>query len=300
MEKKTKKNITKQIKNKKPKNSSVKKTKTTMKKKIMKKKTIKKKELKAKKKVIEPKKQKSVTKTTLQNIKVKTEKIDISWLINLFKDHALRKRLVEIGGEETIEVLKGLTKYTSDEDISNNCNIKISDVRAVLNKLHGANIVSYDKTKDERSWFIYHWYIKKNALLELAKEVKQEQKLLENQFNPYEYYFCPNCRAAENIHQDDAAVTDYFCPVCNNHLLPLVEKENFEKNPELYVHNQNMNKNKNQMTGEIDINENEKNKQEIAIEIDLENDSEDNLVDEKENYDNPKDGKDKKPYKKNK
>nr|1Q1H_A Chain A, Transcription Factor E [Saccharolobus solfataricus] len=64
-------------------------------------------------------------------------------------------------GDDVIDVLRILldkgTEMT-DEEIANQLNIKVNDVRKKLNLLEEQGFVSYRKTRDKDSgWFIYYW-----------------------------------------------------------------------------------------------------------------------------------------------
>lgn len=168
------------------------------------------------------------------------KKVSLDWIVGLMKDLRLRRKLVEVGGEETIEVIKGLTKYSMDDDISKNFSIKISDVRAVLNKLHTIGIVKYVKTKDSKtSWFVYNWYIDLDNLQLLSKKVKEEAAALAMASkNQYDYYFCPSCMTDE-FGLDDSYQMNFRCPICSTMLQPIAEKGKILKDLEAVKTNKN-------------------------------------------------------------
>lgn len=163
--------------------------------------------------------------STMLGIGTKNEKkVDLNWIINLLKDARLRGKLVEISGEETIEVIKALTKYSMDDEISKNFSIKISDVRSVLNKLHTFGIVKYIKTKDAKtSWFVYNWYIDLDNLQQLSLSLKNESTSVLESKNPYDYYFCPACMTDE-FTVDESYQMNFHCPICSSLLQPVAEK----------------------------------------------------------------------------
>ena len=164
----------------------------------------------------------------------KMSKQELEWLNNTLKNPALRKKLVSIGGEETIDVIKGLTCHSSDDDISKNFKIKISDVRAVLNKLHTLGIVKYMKSKDTKtSWFVYQWYIDCDNMQRMLDFVqKEESQADKSTVNEHEHYFCPSCFTDE-FHMDDAFQMNFKCPICSTLLQPICEKKNLTPQVEL-------------------------------------------------------------------
>jgi transcription factor E len=81
-------------------------------------------------------------------------------------------------GEYVIHVIKNFDGYISDEDLAKKCQIKPSEVRVVLNRLHAKGFAEYIRKKDKKNgWYSYIWYLKPAAaqkFYEGFKKIKQE------------------------------------------------------------------------------------------------------------------------------
>ncbi|MEM4633861.1 MAG: hypothetical protein QW275_01775 [Candidatus Anstonellaceae archaeon] len=86
-----------------------------------------------------------------------------------------RQRLIEMGGENTIDVIREFDKDMSDEELAKKIGIKASDVRVVLNRLHGCGLFSYTRVRDKDSgWYSYIWKMSEEKLKEFCQEQKSE------------------------------------------------------------------------------------------------------------------------------
>lgn len=139
-------------------------------------------------------------------------------LLTLLGDAKVRQLLIDAGGEHTLEIVKAFSKELSDDDLAKKLKIKISDVRATLNKLHNIGVVQYNRYKDsETGWFSYFWSLN----MEKTKGWVDEQMLKDSapsDISSSEYYFCPKC-GTESVYEF-AAASDYSfrCPLCNRAL----------------------------------------------------------------------------------
>lgn len=139
-------------------------------------------------------------------------------LLTLLGDPNVRQLLIDAGGEHTLEIVKAFSKELSDDDLAKKLKIKISDVRATLNKLHNIGVVQYNRYKDsETGWFSYFWSLN----MEKTRTWVDEQLRMESapsDISSSEYYFCPKC-GTESVYEF-AAASDYSfrCPLCNRAL----------------------------------------------------------------------------------
>ncbi|MEW5996822.1 MAG: hypothetical protein AB1657_04475 [Candidatus Micrarchaeota archaeon] len=139
-------------------------------------------------------------------------------LLTLLGDARIRQLLVDAGGEHTLEIVKSFSKELSDDDLAKKLKIKISDVRATLNRLHNIGVVQYNRYKDaETGWFSYFWSLN----MDKTKGWVEEQLMKDSapgDISSSEYYFCPKC-GSESIYEF-AAASDYSfrCPLCNRAL----------------------------------------------------------------------------------
>jgi len=141
------------------------------------------------------------------------------------KDPNIRRLIVNYAGEHSIPVLKLLERYSQDEEIANELNIRVSDIRAVLNKFNEAGFAYYDRSQDEETgWYYYKWNVDEKKFLRWI-----EEKLI-NEINKYKYlalegehYFCPNCGLEPLYKFEEAMDYQFRCPRCGSPLEYLEE-----------------------------------------------------------------------------
>src|SRR3989339_1740714 len=92
----------------------------------------------------------------------------------------VQEYLKSIAGDyanELVRVCENKKEGVSDEYIGKKVPIKITEIRAVLNRLHYQGIAAYTKTKDSKSgWYYYNWLINKGRVVELIVD-KQKCEL---------------------------------------------------------------------------------------------------------------------------
>lgn len=128
--------------------------------------------------------------------------------------------LTVIGGNELIELVKiceKKRKMFTDESISKKMNVKVTEVRALLNKLHFRGIMCYQKSRNQKTgWFNYTWELKKERLADLIieKQKEQLQKLYERRGieEDYNHFDCNIC--TERLPFEVAAEYNFVCPSC--------------------------------------------------------------------------------------
>ena len=135
--------------------------------------------------------------------------------LNLVKDF-----LDTLGGEEAVKLVKVCErkrKDFTDEDVSKQMNLKVTEVRAVLNKLHYRGIACYQKSRNQKTgWYNYTWVIRKDRLAELIGEQQKENLIkLEDKRNietDYNLFDCNECN--ERLPFEIAAEYNFICPAC--------------------------------------------------------------------------------------
>lgn len=139
-------------------------------------------------------------------------------LEELLSNARTRQILIDCGGEHALDIMKAFTKELSDDDLAKKLKIKISDVRATLNRLHNLGVVQYNRYKDaETGWFSYFWSLN----MEKTRNWVDDQLSRESapsDISSSEYYFCPKC-GSESVYEF-ASASDYSfrCPLCNRSL----------------------------------------------------------------------------------
>ncbi|MBN2122422.1 hypothetical protein JW721_05220 [Candidatus Micrarchaeota archaeon] len=151
-------------------------------------------------------------------VEKKLPPLDHGEISKLLSDRYTRHLVIDSGGEYALEIIRGFSNNSSDEDMAKKLKIKISDVRATLNKLHSLGIVEYTRHKDsETGWFSYYWYLNVARIKDwVSKKMDEEHRKLD--FSNGEHYYCPGCGGA-SIH-DFVSASDFGfkCPTCGSSL----------------------------------------------------------------------------------
>ncbi len=114
----------------------------------------------------------------------------------------------------------------SDDEIAKRCGLKVSDVRAVLNKLHEYGITTYVRERDkDTGWFSYNWTVDLIKLYEVMEKRQEKIEKRDEEALAYErsytFYVCGNAectRSAQRVPESDAVLTAYVCDRCGDHL----------------------------------------------------------------------------------
>jgi len=140
--------------------------------------------------------------------------------VEMLENGHVRNLLVELAGEKALKVVGEMTEPLSDEDISKCAGIKISEIRAVLNKLHAAGIAAYDRTRNDEGWYTYTWHLSEERTHEMLGERKaqeqqsaQERRVLES---TVDFYSCPSCfkKTSSRLNFEQAVEAGFRCPDC--------------------------------------------------------------------------------------
>lgn len=136
-----------------------------------------------------------------------------------------------IAGENAIELIRMCHKKkcgVTDETIAKRLDLKVTEIRTILNRLHYRGIVCYDKTKNKKTgWYSYTWAIKTKRIAELIIEQNTEQiQKLENKALLEENYSLFGCKRECAIVPFEVAAEYHFkCPECGKILGALDNKK---------------------------------------------------------------------------
>ena len=113
-------------------------------------------------------------------------------------DEHIKNLLLEVAGEKALAVACALEEPLSDEDLAGACKIKVSEVRAVLNKLHSLGLTSYERTRDKESgWYSYIWRLSLGGVDKILNKMKGAPEAeLDKSFD---FYTCKSCKKAEGV-----------------------------------------------------------------------------------------------------
>jgi len=131
-----------------------------------------------------------------------------------------RQKLISMGGENTINIIREFEKDMSDEDLSRKTGIKASEVRVVLNRLHNYGIFSYTRIRDRDSgWYSYIWKLSMEKLREqfgiVEGGVVGEETSIEDGENKYR---CTACSPEKLVDFENAVDVKFKCGRCGSPL----------------------------------------------------------------------------------
>ena len=121
------------------------------------------------------------------------------------------------GALELVKICENKRKMVTDEEISKKMKKKVTEVRAILNKLHYRGIACYQKSRNQKTgWYNYTWEIRKDRIADIINEQQKENldKLTQkmNLEADYSFFDCPKCN--ERAVFEIAAEYNFICPVC--------------------------------------------------------------------------------------
>ncbi len=133
----------------------------------------------------------------------------------------VRSFLIDIAGENAINVLRDFKEPMSDEDLAKKTKMKVSDVRVVLNRLHSFGITEYRRSRDKDSgWYSYVWNVSdgksKDVLGPIAGLSEQEKTVVGDEGG--DHYFCKACGSARIFPFDVAMNLAFRCDSCGGAL----------------------------------------------------------------------------------
>lgn len=154
------------------------------------------------------------------------QKAELEKLHQILSDSFVRQMLVEIGGENALVLVRNFYGNHSDEELSKRLELRISDVRATLNKLHNEGLVKYARSKDsETGWYSYAWTLNRDRIVDWVAQYSLKATGM-NGKEGIDYYFCPSCGLSSIIEFEMAHGSDFKCHKCTKSL-EFVEERHF-------------------------------------------------------------------------
>ncbi|MFH1306757.1 MAG: hypothetical protein ABIH83_03855 [Candidatus Micrarchaeota archaeon] len=158
----------------------------------------------------------------------KRERMNDIWVNLLLRDPRVRKWLVQMVGEYSIHVIQEFNQEMSDEELAKKSNIRASDVRVVLNRLHSSGLASYSRSRDRNSgWYSYIWRLDNKHAKELADGVGEiiNEKEMGGVGEEAEYYYCPKEGVETRVRFEVALEQKFKCISCGGPLKYLEQKK---------------------------------------------------------------------------
>jgi transcription initiation factor TFIIE subunit alpha len=139
----------------------------------------------------------------------------------LMGNAGVRSFLIDIAGENAINILRDFKAPMSDEDLAKKTKMKVSDVRVVLNRLHSYGITEYSRSRDKDSgWYSYVWSVSEEKSKEVLGPVAglgtQEKTVVAEEGG--DHYYCKVCGPTRQFPFDVALNLAFRCDACGNSL----------------------------------------------------------------------------------
>jgi transcription initiation factor TFIIE subunit alpha len=139
-----------------------------------------------------------------------------------------------VGGEHALNLVRiCLTskKDVTDEEIGKKLPLKVTEIRAILNRLHYRGIASYNKKKNSKSgWYHYTWKMSPNRIAELILE--QQEEVMEKEMrsiNLHEEYTLFGCQKGCQKQPFEIAIEYQFkCPDCGESMEAIDAKKHLK------------------------------------------------------------------------
>jgi len=126
-------------------------------------------------------------------------------------------------GENSARIIKAANSEMTDDALATKCKLKVSEIRAVLNKLHNYRLATYTRIKDkDTGWYSYIWKVDlSNLHILIDKNIQNElgdlEQQLETSTTVFSFY-CPKCSKENKIDFGTATDLNFRCPSCRKQL----------------------------------------------------------------------------------
>ena len=147
---------------------------------------------------------------------------DLATITTILADSNIRQTLIELGGENALALIRSIRGSHSDDELAKKLKLKISDVRATLNKLHSEGIVNYLREKDnETGWYSYSWSLN---VEKIERWANKQNNRLSFVGTGADHYVCASCGAPSIVDFETAMGINFKCDRCEKLLEFLDEK----------------------------------------------------------------------------
>lgn len=119
--------------------------------------------------------------------------------------------------ENSISIIKCLMEgKITDEEISEEIELRLNIVRKILYRLYDAGIASYKRSKDpETQWYTYSWRFEKEKVIEtITKKFEDNSKVMEESLAYEEENMFFTCINGCRFNFEEASEYNFICPEC--------------------------------------------------------------------------------------
>ncbi|MHA1859726.1 MAG: hypothetical protein ACTSVF_01340 [Candidatus Asgardarchaeia archaeon] len=137
---------------------------------------------------------------------------------DLLSKKSIRLFLKRIGGSTAPTICEAIIKPVDDEVLAPKLNMKIADLRMILNKLHFKGVIDYNRSKDrDKGWYYYAWFVRPDKLVDAyLEEKKNELRDITIKLENWDAHAIYICRSCEQTYDFETASDNLFhCPLCD-------------------------------------------------------------------------------------
>ncbi len=131
----------------------------------------------------------------------------------------LKHFISEVAGEQGVRIANCIGDGTTDEKIEQRTNIKIAEVRSILNHLHSFGVVEYLREKNlSNGWFTYTWKLNPDRALQnfLSKKKRERDELKKRLAEEAGAVFYKCKKGCSRMPFENAFETKFRCPQCKS------------------------------------------------------------------------------------
>ena len=150
-------------------------------------------------------------------------------ITSIFNNKDIVGFLTKNVSKRSTEVLNMLVSPMTDEEIAIKLDLKINNVRRILNLMQGYGLTKYYIAKNSNGWLSFAWYINIDKVDTFFNYVRQERgNVLKEDCN--DYFICNSCGKKSNIVLtfDEAFDNGFKCASCGNSY-DRIEQEDVKK-----------------------------------------------------------------------
>lgn len=138
---------------------------------------------------------------------------------NVLASADVRQQLIQMGGENTIDIIREFDADMTDEELARKTGMKASDVRVVLNRLHNLGLFFYTRMRDKDSgWYSYIWKMNEGKLKEFSGSIESGEQEESAKLAEKEGYRCLSCEAERPVDFETAMDLQFKCSKCGSSL----------------------------------------------------------------------------------
>jgi len=131
------------------------------------------------------------------------------------KQKLVRSILADSLSKDHVSVIDKLDEPRYDEDIAAELDVKATIVRTLLNDLHAAALVEYDRFKNKKTgWYTYLWKKREDKIIEyITSHLEGKLVDLNNRLEREKQSILFGC-SCKTLPFEDAMDVEFNCPDC--------------------------------------------------------------------------------------